>query len=412
MTVPRIAHVRATPIALQDPPLLNTWGLHEPYALRIIIEITTDEGIVGLGECQGGSVALQRLLHVAPRLVGQRVNDTDGNEQIVRNSFHGLGERAVLTIASPFEVACLDAEAQHRGLSVAALLGGVHRESVDFAGYLFYKWDGHPDAAGQMTSDRWGEAVDADGIVRQAQRLADDYGFRSWKLKGGVYSPEIELETIRALRAAFPEAPLRWDPNCAWTVETSQKVVSASTELLEYLEDPVGDLDEMAEVRESGMPLASNMLIAEEAQFDEADAKRSADVLLVDHHYWGGMRRAVRAAERAHQRGWEVSLHSNSHVGISLAAMAQVAAAIPGALHASDTHYPWTVDDDVIVERGTLLTGGAVQVPTGKGLGITLDREALAIGHERYLRAGQMRRNDTGYMRRFHPEFSAELPRW
>ncbi len=412
MTVPRIAHVRATPIALQDPPLLNTWGLHEPYALRIVIEITTDDGIIGLGECQGGSVVLQRLLHVAPRLVGQRVDDVDGNEQIVRNAFHGLGERTVLTIASPFEVACLDADAQHRGLSVAALLGGAHRESVDFAGYLFYKWDAHPDRTRAVPPDRWGEAMDADGIVRQAQKLADSYGFRSWKLKGGVHAPEIELATIRALRAAFPDAPLRWDPNCAWTVETSRSVVEQSSGLLEYLEDPVGDLDAMAEVRQAGMPLASNMLIAEEKQFDEADTKRAADVLLVDHHYWGGMRRAVRAAARAHRRGWGVSLHSNSHVGISLAAMAQVAAAIPGGLHASDTHYPWTADDDVIVERGTLLTDGAVRVPTGKGLGVTLDQEALAIGHERYLRAGQTRRDDTGYMRRFRPEFSADLPRW
>lgn len=412
MIVPKIANVRATPVALQDPPLLNTWGLHEPYALRIIVEVTTDSGITGLGECQGGSAALQRLLHVAPRLVGQRVDDAVGNEQIVRNSFHGLGERAVLTIASPFEVACLDAEAQYREASVAELLGGVHRQSVDFAGYLFYKWAGHPDAANATSPDRWGEAIDAEGVVRQAQQLFDQYGFRSWKLKGGVYAPEIELETVRALHDAFPDAPLRWDPNCAWTVETSLNMVEASTGILEYLEDPVGDLEEMAQVRQAGMPLASNMLIAEQEQFDEADAMRAADVLLVDHHYWGGMRRAVGAAKKAQRRGWGVSLHSNSHVGISLAAMAQVAAAIPGALHASDTHYPWTVDDDVIVERGTLLVDGAVQVPTGKGLGVTLDQEALAIGHERYLRAGQMRRNDTGYMRRFHPEFSPVLPRW
>ncbi|MFD5226105.1 enolase C-terminal domain-like protein [Microbacterium sp. NPDC058342] len=411
MSVPRIVGIHATPIALEDPPLLNAWGVHEPEALRIVVELLADDGSTGLGECQGGSIALQRLLHVAPLATGLRIDDAAGLERIVRNAFHGQGERAILTVLAPLETAALDAEGRYRGIPCTELLGGRRRDRVGFAGYLFYKWPGHPDASGILRDDEWGEAADAEGVVRQARELQRRYGFESWKLKGGVFPPAVEREALEGLAREFPQAPLRWDPNCAWTVPTARDTIRATADLLEYLEDPVGDLDGMAALRDEGMPLASNMLVATEREFEEADEKAAVDVLLVDHHYWGGMRRAVRAADRAHEHGWRVSMHSNSHVGISLAAMSHVAAAIAADPLAGDTHYPWTAGSDVVAS-GVALRDGGVELGDAPGLGVDLDRDALAAGHERYLRAGRTRRDDTGYMRRRHPDFRAELPRW
>src|SRR3954464_15500750 len=120
--------------------------------------------------------------------------------------------------------------------------------------------------------------------------MVDRYGFRSLKLKGGVFPPDEEIAAIEALRAAFPEHPLRLDPNTAWTVETSVKVAERTDGLLEYLEDPTAGLVGMAEVAaRAPMPLATNMCVVRFADPPEAVARGSVGIVLADHHYWGGL---------------------------------------------------------------------------------------------------------------------------
>lgn len=120
----------------------------------------------------------------------------------------------------PFEVACLDIQGKLAGVPVCELLGGRVRDAVQFSAYLFYKWAGHPG----QPDDEYGEALDPAGIVKQAHKIIDEYGFKAIKLKGGVFPPAQEVEAIKALHAAFPSVPLRLDPNAAWTVETSKWV--------------------------------------------------------------------------------------------------------------------------------------------------------------------------------------------
>jgi glucarate dehydratase len=152
-------------------------------------------------------------------------------------------------------VACLDVQGQASGRPVSDLLGGAVRDAVPFSAYLFYKWDRHPGEP-----DDWGAALDPDAVVAQARRIIDEYGFTAIKLKGGVFPPEEEMAAIEAPRAAFPDHPLRLDPNAAWTPQTSLKVASGLAGVLEYLEDPTPGLDGMAEVaRQAPMPLATNM---------------------------------------------------------------------------------------------------------------------------------------------------------
>jgi len=260
--------------------------------------------------------------------------------------------------------------------------------------------------------DGWGEALDPDGIVKQARRLVDSYGFTALKLKGGVFPPAQEIEAVRALRDAFPDHPLRLDPNAAWTPETSINVARELAGVLEYLEDPTPDIDGMARVaRDAPMPLATNMCVVAFNHLPPAVRENAVQVILSDHHYWGGLRRSKLLAGICETFGLGLSMHSNSHLGISLAAMVQLAAAVPNLSYACDTHWPWKTED-VVAGSPFTFSGGALAVPGGPGLGVELDRDALARLHEQYLTSGLRNRDDTGYMRRVDPGYERVQPRW
>ncbi|QMU74536.1 glucarate dehydratase [Streptacidiphilus sp. PB12-B1b] len=419
----RIRQVTVTPVAFRDPPLLNAVGVHEPYALRSVVQLHCDDGIVGLGESYGDDAFLALLDAAARAVVGLDVFHLGLIQRAVGAAVgggafadsHGLTggsstSKTVLSVFAAFEVACLDAQGKAVGRPVADLLGGAVRDSVPFSAYLFYKWAGHPGAA----EDAWGEALDPDAVVGQARRMIDRYGFGAVKLKGGVLPPEEEIEAVLALRAAFPELPLRLDPNAAWSVPTALRVAERLDGVLEYLEDPVAGIAPMAEVaRQAPMPLATNMCVVAPEHLAPAMRQRAVGVLLSDHHYWGGLRHTQQLSGLCADFGVGLSMHSNSHLGISLAAMVQVAAATEHLTYACDTHWPWKPEDEDVIVPGALeFSGGAVAVPDAPGLGVELDPDALARLHELYLRCGLRRRDDTGYMRSFVPDFRPRPPGW
>jgi glucarate dehydratase len=413
----RITSVAITPVAFADPPLLNSVGVHEPFALRAVIEVATDVGLTGLGETYADEKHLAALHAAADAIVGADVYQTEDVYRRVQaigaaetTISSGLIGHSAATdrVFSPFEVACLDIQGKAAGLPVADLLGGAVRDEVPFSAYLFYKWAGHPGA----DADDWGEALDPDGIVAQAKRLVDGYGFTALKLKGGVFPPAEEIEAIRALRAAFPDHPLRLDPNAAWTPETSLGVARDLAGVLEYLEDPTPGIEGMAQVaREAAMPLATNMCVVAFDHLPPAIRQDAVQVILSDHHYWGGLRRSKVLAGICETWGLGLSMHSNSHLGISLAAMVQLAAAVPNLTYACDTHWPWKTED-VVAGQPFSFSGGAIAVPDRPGLGVELDRDALGALHDAYLACGLRNRDDTGYMQRVVPSYERRQPRW
>lgn len=425
MVAHRIEDVRITPVAFRDPPLLNTVGVHEPYALRAIVEVVTESGISGLGESYGDARHLARLRTAAAELTGVDVWHTQeialrilgglARGQDSGAGGHGMsgmvtGSSTADRVLSPFEVACLDIQGKVIGRPVSDLLGGAVRDRVDYSAYLFYKWAGHPGAG----PDRYGEALDPGGLVAQARRMVDEYGFTAIKLKGGVFPPEEEVAAVRALAEEFPDHPLRLDPNGAWSVSTSIRVAEELAGVLEYLEDPTTGITGMARVaREAPMPLATNMCVVAFDHLRPAVEEDAVQVILSDHHFWGGLRRSQSLANTCDTFGLSLSMHSNSHLGISLAAMTHLAAATPNLTYACDTHWPWKAAEDDVIVPGTLrFESGAVPVPTGPGLGVELDRDALARLHEQYLACGITERDDTGYYRRTHPDFDPTAPRW
>lgn len=419
----KVVDISVTPVAFADPPLLNAVGVHEPYAIRTIIEVTTDSGTYGLGETYGDEAHQNRLKLAASALVGTDVFDINRARAAVDDALAkdstagGHGMSGMITdsstldrVFSPFEVALLDLQGKILGVPVSDLLGGRVRDRVDFSGYLFYKWARHPG----MFDDRWGEALDPAGIVWQAEKMIAEYGFTALKLKGGVFPPDEEAAAIEALAARFPDVPLRIDPNAAWTVETSIRIAERLNSVLEYLEDPTPGIHGMAEVRSNAsMPLATNMCVVAFAQLPDAVAAGSIDVILSDHHFWGGLRRSTMLAGIAETFGMSLSMHSNSHLGISLAAMLHLAGATKNIDYACDTHWPWkNPEDDVIVGDPFQFANGSLEVPRRPGLGVELDRERLAVLHQRYLDCGITNRDDTGYMQKFDPDYRAVAPRW
>lgn len=417
----KISRVVVTPVAFRDPPLLNVVGVHQPWALRAIVEVHTDTGLLGLGETYADETHLDRLEAVAAALPGHDPYDLHGLRHVVADvlgretggaaaSFGGMLDvsSAVPTVFSPFEVACLDVQARAADRPLSDLMGGAVRPRVPFSGYLFYKWAGHPG----QPDDAWGAALDPDAIVAQAERMVDGWGFGSLKLKGGVFHPDEECAAVEALRSAFPDLPLRLDPNGAWTPETSVEVAGRLAGVVEYLEDPTPGLTGMAYVAaRTDVPLATNMCVIAFEHLAPAVATDAVQIVLSDHHLWGGLRASALLAGITDTFGMGLSMHSNSHLGISLAAMVHLAAATPNLTYACDTHYPWK-DQDVIVPGVLDFEHGSVAVPTGPGLGVELDRDLLGVLHEQYLTCGVRRREDTVYMRSIDPSFSPNTARW
>ena len=428
-----IVDARVTPIAFRDPPLLNVAGVHEPWALRSIIEVHTADGRVGLGESYGDLQTLANLNRIAPRLKGLSPFDLNALTRVVYAEvahpsesepapdpgadYPAAGDKARASAVAAFEVAFLDLQGQVLGLPLHQLLGGAVRPAVPYSAYLFYKFAKHKNIDTDFDAypaDDWGEAVTPAQVVAQAQRMVAQYGFGSLKLKGGVFAPEVEIEALLALRRAFPDMPLRIDPNGGWSVATTRRVMPllAANGLLEYLEDPVPTLQEMGEVAKfASMPLATNMCVTTMEEFRRNADTHAVSILLSDHHYWGGLRATASLARMCSVFGLGMSMHSNSHLGISLAAMTHVGVTIPNLRYACDTHYPWQVDE--VITGGKLkIEGGQLAPPPGAGLGVTLDHAALAQLHSNYVECGIRVRDDANEMRKHQPDFDDRRPRF
>ena len=420
----RIAEMHVTPIAIIDPPLRNAAGLHAPYALRTIVEVVSDDGVSGVGEIHGGTAITDALLAAREVVVGRDPFHLHALSLALDERFHHGNahvNRGAVRVFSPIEVACLDLMGKAIGRPVSDLLGGRVRDRVPFSAYLFFKHAGaggelgferHPDATGWAAA-REAEALDPDGIVRQAQAMCETYGFRSIKLKAGTLDPDVEVATMFALREVFgPETPLRIDPNGVWSVETAIKWGRQLEGVLEYYEDPVRGQEHMAAVAQAvGIPLATNMCTTSFDHLPGSVRLNSEQIILMDHHIWGGLRASMELARFCRAFGRGLSMHSNSHVGISLAAMTQLAAAVPNLTYACDTHYPWQ-SEDVLIGAPAQFDEGAIIVSTEPGLGVELDRAALARLHANYLACGLTGRDDEIEMQKVEPGWTFQPVRW
>ncbi|MEV0791055.1 enolase C-terminal domain-like protein [Kribbella sp. NPDC050459] len=420
---PTVTAVQVVPVAGYDSMLLNLSGAHGPFFTRNVVIVTDSSGNTGLGEVPGGEKIAATIREAAPLLVGQPLARYRSLLRTVSTRFQGLDSdgrglqtfdlRTTVHAVTGLESALLDLLGQHLGVPVADLLGeGQQRTAVPVLGYLFYVGDATqtdlPYRA-EDAGDRWSElrrrpALTADAIVELALAAQERYGFADFKLKGGVFDPHVEIDAVRALHDRFPSARITVDPNGAWLVREAVAVCSGLDGVLAYVEDPCGaepgfsGRETMAEFkRQTGLRTATNMIATDWRELAHAIRTDALDIPLADPHFWT-MAGSVRVAQLCHDFGLTWGSHSNNHFDISLAMFTHVGAAAPGEITALDTHWIWQ-DGQALTKDPLRIAGGEIAVPAKPGLGIELDREALAAAHELYLEHGLGARDDAIAMR-------------
>lgn len=377
----RITDLKATPVAMSlETPLLHAWGVHPCFG-RLIVQVFTDEGIVGLGECglAPGGRETEEVVNGCRRLiVGEDPFNVERLRWKIAAPFHLRMFGSNLTNAyAAIEFACLDIQGKAVGRPAHDLLGGALRDHVPLTGYLFYFADG--DGVGP-----WEKA--SEGVLEYAARLVDEHGVRSLKLKAGVYPPDQEVETFIALRKRFPGLPIRIDPNGVWSVATSARVARRLAEHdIEYLEDPTWGLAGMARVKKMVpyVPLASNVACLGYEDLAPAYLLEAVDVVLSDPHWYGGLRATKALGLALEAFNLDMGMHSGSELGVSMAAVLHLAASLPSLSHAPDAHYHYLEDD--VIEGGRIpYVDGGMRLPSGPGLGVALDEQKLEQYHELY----------------------------
>ena len=433
---PVVTAMRVIPVAGRDSMLLNLSGAHAPYFTRNLLILTDSAGNQGVGEVPGGEAIRKTLEDAQQLIVGQPVGQYNAVLNKVRSAFadRDSGGRGLQTFdlriaihaVTAIECALLDLLGQHLDVPLAALLGdGQQRTQVPMLGYLFYigdrgvtdlPYDSDPGAADAWSRLRHEKAMDARAVVALAEAAYERYGFKDFKLKGGVLRGEEEIEAVTALAERFPDARVTLDPNGGWLLKDAIRLCRDQGDVLAYAEDPCGaengysGREVMAEFRRAtGLPTATNMIATDWRELGHAIQLQSVDIPLADPHFWT-MQGSVRVAQLCHEWGMTWGSHSNNHFDVSLAMFTHVAAAAPGKITAIDTHWIWQ-DGQRLTKAPLQIVGGLVDVPTRGGLGVELDMVEVEAAHQRYLGMGLGARNDAMAMQYLIPGWSFDAKR-
>jgi glucarate dehydratase len=417
---PHVVDMRVVPVAGLDSMLLNLSGAHGPCFTRNIVILTDTAGHVGVGEAPGGESILQTLQDARSFVldrglgawnnilteVGRRFGDRDARGRGLQT----FDLRTTVHCQAALECALLDLLGQHLGVPMCALLGeGQQRTSVQVLGYLFFIGDRKktplPYREDAHATDDWlrlrnEPALDAASVVRLAEAAQERYGFKDFKLKGGVFAGEQELLAVTELARRFPEARITLDPNGAWSLEEAVRLCKGARGILAYAEDPCGaeagysGREILAEFRRAtGLPTATNMIATDWRQLVHAIQLAAIDIPLADPHFWT-LRGSVRVAQMCADWGLRWGSHSNNHFDISLAMFTQVAAAAPGNITAIDTHWIWQ-DGQQLTQEPLRIVNGAIEVPQRPGLGVEPDMRRIEEAHRLYQTLGRGSRDDS-----------------
>lgn len=434
-----VTGMRVVPVAGHDSMLLNLSGAHAPLFTRNLVILTDSDGRTGVGEVPGGESIRRTLDDAADLVVGRPVARF---RSVLRDMHHRFADRDAggrgnqtfdlrITVhaVTAVESALLDLLGQLLDVPVAELLGdGMQRREVPVLGYLFFVGDrtrtdlpyrapsDEDDTADDWMRLRHEEALTPEAVVRLAEAARKRYGFRDFKLKGGVLPGREEAEAVRALADRFPDARVTLDPNGAWPVAEAIELGRGLSDVLAYAEDPCGGeagysgRETMAEFRRAtGLPTATNMIATDWRELGHAVRAGAVDIPLADPHFWT-MNGSVRVAQFCSDWGLTWGSHSNNHFDVSLAMFTHVAAAAPEPITAIDTHWIWQ-DGQRLTREPLRIAGGQLTVPDRPGLGVDLDHDQVEAAHELYRREGLGARDDATAMRYLVPEWTFDPKR-
>lgn len=378
----KITNIKATTVAMPlEAPIRHANGCHWGRFIRTIIEVETDEGITGVGEMGGGGESAEAAFAgLKNYLLGHDPMQLESLYWKICNPTASLYNNRTQLHAA-IEFACIDIIGKKLGIRACDLLGGALREQVPFASYLFFRYKNETTSAG-------GEET-ADAMLAHAKDLVNKYGFTSHKLKAGVFHPDHEVEVFRAIAKEFPQHKVRIDPNAAWSVEESIRIAHAIEDLQnDYFEDPTFGLEAMRRVKSRiRIPTATNTVVVNFEQLASCIRNEAIDVILLDTTFWGGLRQAWKAGIVCEKMQLGVAVHSSGELGVQLATMLHLGAAIPNLSFAADAHYHHITDD--IIKGGKMqYKDGCIEVPKGNGLGVELDYDKLKQYHEYYKEVG------------------------
>src|SRR3954470_13177724 len=418
---PVITEMSVYSVAGRDSMLLNLSGAHGAYFTRNIVILKDSNGNVGVGEVPGGESIRKTLEDAKALVVGASIGNYNNILNNVRKEFacRDSGGRGLQTFdlritihaVTAIEAALLDLLGKHLNVPVAALLGeGQQRDKVKTLGYLFYVGDrnrtdlpyySNPDSEVEWYRIRHEEALTPEAVVRLAEASQALYGFKDFKLKGGVLEGKEEIKAIKALKERFPDARITLDPNGAWSLKEAVELCRDMHGILTYAEDPCGaengysGREVMAEFRrQTGLPTATNMIATDWRQMGHTISLQSVDIPLADPHFWT-MQGSVRVAQMCNEWGLTWGSHSNNHFDISLAMFTHVAAAAPGEITAIDTHWIWQEGTERLTKEPFQIVEGHLAIPDKPGLGVEVDMDQIMKAHELYNNMGLGSRDDS-----------------
>jgi L-Ala-D/L-Glu epimerase / N-acetyl-D-glutamate racemase len=357
----RISSVETTAVRVPlQEPLKWTGGIRES-ASGLLVELHTDEGLVGVGEAPGPTLpAIQTIIdrELTQFLVAQdplRIEWLVNRMEEYARNWAGLAAYAIAGV----EMALWDLKGKALGVSVAELLGGYTRTQVPVIGYLFID---EPESAARKAAD----FVDA--------------GHTELKLKVGR-SLSQDYDTLAAIRDRVGfDVKIRIDANMNWSVPAAIKWIKALERFdLQYVEQPVPDFDieGMATVRRAvATPIAADEGCTSLRSALELLKAEACDVFVVYPSEAGGLSRAAQIAALAHAAGKWCAIGSWAELGVATTANAHLAAACPGFAFSNDTHYPLQVND--VLTEAVAIENGAIAVGHDPGLGVELDRDSVA----------------------------------
>jgi L-alanine-DL-glutamate epimerase-like enolase superfamily enzyme len=339
----------------------ETWAFGHVFGISVILlELETDTGLVGLGECPmfpNIRVANEVLASMRPVVLGRDPFDHEviAHELYQQQGWHHFRRTANMAIAA-IDCAMWDLVGQAVGQPLYKLFGGAFRKLIPYYYYL-------PD------KDINEMAVEAKNAVEK--------GFDTIyvKLRGDM---SHNVEVCEAVREAIgAHNKLRVDANESWS-ETGMAAVmmrKLAEYDIEFFEQPVlyYDHESAARLRRStGLPVAANQSAWTEAETLEVLRRDAADVVLTDPHQVGGLMPFSRVAWTLAALGIPVMKHTFGDLGVTTHASMHVMASAPNFTKANQTHYSVLVDD--IIEGGVPeFHKGCLIVPENPGIGVKLD---------------------------------------